>query len=67
MPHFRLCSGSNLGATITKEVDGHMLCKQDPCRSSNKLHNNGDRAFVGGLRIRKVPAIHLGKQDHYLH
>ena len=44
-----------------------MLCKQDPHRSSNKLHDYGERAFGGGLRTREVPALHLGEQDYYLH
>ena len=44
-----------------------MLCKQDPCRSSNKLHDYGQRDFGGGLRTREVPVMHLGEQDRYLH
>ena len=67
MRHFRLRNESGLGATTTEEADIHMLRKQDPCRSSNKQHNNKEKAFGGGLRTRKVSAIHLGKQDHYLH
>ena len=44
-----------------------MLCKQDPRRSSNKLHDYGERAFGGGLRTQEVPAVHFGEQDRYLH
>ena len=67
MRRFELHSASGLGATTREEADGHMLCKQNPCRSSNKLHNNGEKAFGGGLRTREVLAIHLGEQDHYIH
>ena len=44
-----------------------MLCKKDPRRSSNKLHDYGERSFGGGLCTREVPALHLGEQDFYLH
>ena len=64
---FRLCNRSSFGETIGEEVDGHMLCKQDPCRSSNKLHNNRKGAFGGRLRTREVMTVHLGEQDRYLH
>ena len=63
----RLRIGSGLGPTIRQETDGYMLCKQDPCRSSNKLHDDGKRAFGGRLRTREVPAVHLREQDRYLH
>ena len=44
-----------------------MLCKQDTRQSSNKLHDDGERAFGGGLRTREVLALHLGEQDYYLY
>ena len=50
-----------------QEADGHMLCKQDPRRSSNKLHTYGERAFGSGSRTRAVLALHLREQDRYLH
>ena len=67
MRHFRLCNGSGFGTMTRQEADGHMLCKQDPRQSSNKLHDYGERAFGDGLRTREVLNIHLGEQDHYLH
>ena len=50
-----------------QEADGHVLCKQDPCQSSNKLHDDKKRASGSGLRTQEVQAIHLGEQDRYLH
>ena len=50
-----------------KEVDSHMLCKQDRLRSLDELHNDEERAFGSGLPIIKVPALHLVEQDHHLH
>ena len=64
---FRLRSGSGLRTATRKEVDSHIICKQDPYRSSNKLHNNGEEVFGGGLRTTEVSTIDLGEQDHYLH
>ena len=66
MRRFKLHSGSSLGASDREEVDGHMLCEQDPCRSSDELHDK-ERAFGSGLRIREVLTVHLGEQDHHLH
>ena len=67
MQRFRLRGGSSLGAMTGEEADGHMLCKQDLCRSSNKLNDYGERAFGGGLLTREVSSVHLGEQDCYLH
>ena len=50
MQRFGLRSGSGIGATTRQEADGHMLCKQEPRRSSNKLHYYREIAFGGGLR-----------------
>ena len=44
-----------------------MLCEQDPCRSSNKLHDDREGGFGTGLHLREVIAIYLGEQDHHLH
>ena len=66
MRRFRLHGGSGLGAMSRQEANNHMLCKQDPRRSSNKLHDYGERASSGGLRSREVPALPLGEQDHHL-
>ena len=67
MRRLGLGSGSGLEATTRQEADGHMLCKQDPRPSSNKLHDYGERAFGGGLRTQEVTALHLGELDCYLH
>ena len=58
---------SGLGTPSRQEADGHLLCKQNPRRSTDKLYNYGERASGGGLRTRKVSALHIGEQDYYLH
>ena len=67
MQCFRLCSGSGLGAAYREETDGHMLREQDPRRSLDELDNDEEGAFGSGLRIKEVPPVHLGEQDHHLH
>ena len=67
MQRFGLRSGSCLGAVTGEEANGHMLCKQDTCQSSNKLHDNRERVFGGGQHIQEVLTIHLGEQDCYLY
>ena len=67
MQRFRLCSWSGFGATYREEAKYHMLCEQDPCQSLDVLHGNGEGAFGSGLRLREVPTLHLGEQDHHLH
>ena len=67
MRRFGLHSGSSLGITTRQKADGHMLVKQDPRCSSNKLYDYGERAFGGGLCTREVLALNLGEQDRYLH
>ena len=67
MRRFGLRSESGLGAMIRKEANCHMLCKQDPFRSSNKLHKRKEKASGGGLDTWEVLVVHLGKQDRYLH
>ena len=67
MQRFGLCSGSGLGATNREEADGHMLCEQDPSRSLDELHDNGEGTFGSSLRTREILAVHLREQDHYLH
>ena len=67
MRRFRLCNGSSFGTTNREEANCHMLHEQDPCQSSNKLHEDGERAFDSGLHLREVLALHLGDQDHHLH
>ena len=44
-----------------------MLHEQDPSRSSDELHHNGEGAFGSGLHTREFSIIHPGEPDHYLH
>ena len=44
-----------------------MIHEQDPCQSSDELHDDGEGAFGSGLRIREVLALHIGEQDHHLY
>ena len=61
MWRFRLYSGSGLGTTDREQANCHMLCEQDPCRSSDELQDDEKRAFCSGLHIREVSALHLGE------
>ena len=71
LPFEIMCGASDytVGAVLGQCLDEKpidMLCKQDPRRSLDKLHNYAERASGGGLRSREVLALHLGEQDHHL-
>ena len=57
MRRFKLRSGSGIGENTREEADNHMLCKQDPRRSSNKLHDYVETTFGGGLLTVRFSAV----------
>ena len=67
MRHFRLCSRSSFRAADREEANFHMLRKQDPYRSLDKLHDDKEEAFGSGIHLREVPTLHLEEQDQHLH
>ena len=44
-----------------------MLREQDPCQSSDELHDDREGAFGNDLRLIEVPTLHLREQDYHLH
>ena len=62
MQCFKLDNGSAFGVVREQEANCHMLCKQDTCRSSHALHNDGEGATSSSLQLREVLAFILGSK-----
>ena len=59
LPFEIMCNALNyaLGAVLGQRLEKKLMAicfQEDLCRRSNKLHNNGERAFGSGLRTREV-------------